>query len=180
MLPNELEPMKNLVKTTNEFQSFLHQMIFPPLGTDQDRAKVLKTSRFYMAKLEGGDILLADEINFLRSKIHELSPISDDVPPPVETSQKTKKPRKPKAAADSVISSPLPKVGEENPSSQAIPMTLQPEDRLMPQQEPQPPASQPFAQDLVPSVTLQPATTPVAGKAGGDADKPASIMNLVN
>lgn len=53
----------------------------------------LSTLKFYLRKLEGGEILLANETNHFRAKVHELYPIAPTAPPVVSESKSTRKPR---------------------------------------------------------------------------------------
>ena len=49
--------------------------------------------RFFLRKIEGADILLAYETNFLRVELHKWAPVTAEAPPIIEISQSTRKPR---------------------------------------------------------------------------------------
>lgn len=51
------------------------------------------TQRFYLRKIEGAEVLLADETNFFRQELHKWAPVAPDPPPVLEISLSTRKPR---------------------------------------------------------------------------------------
>lgn len=53
----------------------------------------LPVQRFYLRKIEGADVLLADETNFLRQELHKWAPVAPNPPPNVNVSMSTRKPR---------------------------------------------------------------------------------------
>lgn len=53
----------------------------------------LTTQRFYLRKLEGAEILLANEINFFRQELHKWAPVAPTPPPILSVSLSTRKPR---------------------------------------------------------------------------------------
>lgn len=53
----------------------------------------LTTQRFYLRKLEGAEILLAEEINFFRMELHKWAPVAPEPPPKIDISLSTRKPR---------------------------------------------------------------------------------------
>jgi histone demethylase JARID1 len=53
----------------------------------------LTTQRFYLRKLEGAEILLAEEINFFRRELHKWAPVTTNPPPEIQVSLSTRKPR---------------------------------------------------------------------------------------
>ena len=64
-------------------------IINPIMSTPDD----LPVQRFYLRKIEGADVLLADETNFLRQELHKWAPVAPTPPPLVEVSLSTRKPR---------------------------------------------------------------------------------------
>lgn len=53
----------------------------------------LSEQRFYLRKIEGADVLLTDETNFLRAELHKWAPVAPEPPPMIQTSLSTRKPR---------------------------------------------------------------------------------------
>ncbi len=53
----------------------------------------LTTQRFYLRKIEGADILLADETNFFKQELHKWAPVAPEPPPKTSISLSTRKPR---------------------------------------------------------------------------------------
>ncbi len=51
------------------------------------------TQRFYLRKIEGAEVLLADETNFFRQELHKWAPVAPEPPPVLENSFSTRKPR---------------------------------------------------------------------------------------
>lgn len=51
------------------------------------------TLRFYLRKVEGADILLSYETNFLRQELHKMAPVAPAPPPVISASGSTRKPR---------------------------------------------------------------------------------------
>lgn len=51
------------------------------------------TQRFYLRKIEGAEVLLADETNFFRQELHKWAPVAPEPPPILEVSLSTRKPR---------------------------------------------------------------------------------------
>lgn len=53
----------------------------------------LPVQRFYLRKIEGADVLLADETNFLRQELHKWAPVAPEPPRMIDMSLSTRKPR---------------------------------------------------------------------------------------
>jgi [histone H3]-trimethyl-L-lysine4 demethylase len=53
----------------------------------------LSVQRFYLRKIEGADVLLTDETNFLRQELHKWAPVAPEAPKMIEASLSTRKPR---------------------------------------------------------------------------------------
>lgn len=93
LAPDELYLVKSIYNDAYEFRKYLRRVLKWEDGeiieTDTNKLK------FYLRKLEGASVLLSDEYNKLRQLIYKLDPICDTAPPIVESSNKTKKRRKP-------------------------------------------------------------------------------------
>lgn len=61
-----------------------------PVMTTPDE---VTTQRFYLRKIEGAEILLSFETNFLRQELHKWAPVAPNPPPLLEQSLSTRKPR---------------------------------------------------------------------------------------
>jgi histone demethylase JARID1 len=87
--PEEEETLENIIDKAAEFRNKLVSIINPIMSTPDD----LPVQRFYLRKIEGADVLLADETNFLRQELHKWAPVAPTPPPLVEVSLSTRKPR---------------------------------------------------------------------------------------
>lgn len=87
--PEEEECLAKIINIANEFRSFIASYVNPLLSSPDE----LTTQRFYLRKLEGADILLAEETNFFRQELHKWAPVAPEPPPKVEVSLSTRKPR---------------------------------------------------------------------------------------
>ncbi|KAK8154137.1 PLU-1-like protein-domain-containing protein [Phyllosticta citribraziliensis] len=87
--PEEEECLANIIRSARDFRQFIASYANPLLSTPEE----LTTQRFYLRKLEGADILLAQETNFFRQELHRWAPVTADPPPMVEVSLSTRKPR---------------------------------------------------------------------------------------
>jgi len=89
--PDEEECLDNIVNTAQAFRDFMVPYTRPnPLLSTIDE---IKMQRFWLRKIEGADILLAQETNFFRQELHRSVPIAPDPPPILEASLSTRKPR---------------------------------------------------------------------------------------
>ncbi|GME60751.1 hypothetical protein GTA08_BOTSDO08342 [Neofusicoccum parvum] len=87
--PEEEKCLDKIINTAQEFRSFIASYVNPLLSSPDE----LTTQRFYLRKLEGADILLAQETNFFRQELHKWAPVAPEPPPKVEYSLSTRKPR---------------------------------------------------------------------------------------
>jgi histone demethylase JARID1 len=87
--PEEEETLENIISTAADFRAKLASIINPIMSTPDD----LPVQRFYLRKIEGADVLLADETNFLRQELHKWAPVAPEPPPLIEVSLSTRKPR---------------------------------------------------------------------------------------
>jgi [histone H3]-trimethyl-L-lysine4 demethylase len=53
----------------------------------------LSVQRFYLRKIEGADVLLTDETNFLHQELHKWAPVAPEAPKMIDASLSTRKPR---------------------------------------------------------------------------------------
>jgi histone demethylase JARID1 len=87
--PEEEVTLDNIIDKAAEFRAKLVSIINPIMSTPDD----LPVQRFYLRKIEGADVLLADETNFLRQELHKWAPVAPTPPPLVDVSLSTRKPR---------------------------------------------------------------------------------------
>jgi histone demethylase JARID1 len=89
LCPEELLMVRKIVQCAEEFRGFL----VPVLSNgpfDQSSVPIL---RHYLTKLEGGDVLLSSEIDFIRQELFRLAPLSEIPPPPAESANRPKTPK---------------------------------------------------------------------------------------
>ena len=93
--PEEEDTIAEIVDTAQAFRQHLQQYMHPNfiIATAEEVPLV----RFYLRKIEGADILLAEETNFFKSELHRLFPIANVAPKQMEISRSTRKPRPTKA-----------------------------------------------------------------------------------
>lgn len=87
--PDEEQCLLDIMQTAEDFRNFI-QPICNPISVSPEEVTTL---RFYLRKVEGADILLSYETNFLRQELHRLAPVADRPPPVIEHSGSTRKPR---------------------------------------------------------------------------------------
>lgn len=87
--PEEEEVLKKIIDNANDFRTHIAAYCNPIMIT----ASEVETQRFYLRKIEGAEILLADETNFFRQELHKWSPVAPEPPPILEVSKSTRKPR---------------------------------------------------------------------------------------
>lgn len=88
--PEEEAVLENICEHGQNFREFLKPIVNPENPTTPEE---IGTLRFYLRKIEGADILLAEETNYLRQELHKWSPVAPIPPPKIETSNSTRKPR---------------------------------------------------------------------------------------
>ncbi|KAF2858581.1 PLU-1-domain-containing protein [Piedraia hortae CBS 480.64] len=88
--PDEEATLKSLVDRGAAFRDYLRPFVNPgnPITPEE-----VGTLRFYLRKIEGADILLAEEGNYLRQALHKWAPVAQAPPPVMMVSQSTRKPR---------------------------------------------------------------------------------------
>lgn len=87
--PEEEETLESIIDHGSKFRDYVARHINPVMSSPDE----LTTQRFYLRKLEGADILLAEEINFFRQELHKWAPVAPTPPPPISVSLSTRKPR---------------------------------------------------------------------------------------
>ncbi|KAH4044525.1 hypothetical protein HBH49_215780 [Parastagonospora nodorum] len=87
--PEEEDTLESLIHHGTKFREYVAQYINPLMSSPDE----LTTQRFYLRKLEGAEILLANEINFFRQELHKWAPVAPSPPPILQMSLSTRKPR---------------------------------------------------------------------------------------
>jgi len=87
--PDEEECLNKIIRDACAFRNYLAPYINPLLSVPDE----LTTQRFYLRKIEGADILLAQETNWFRQELHKFAPVAPEPPPIIEISSSTRKPR---------------------------------------------------------------------------------------
>ncbi|KAI7560203.1 PLU-1-domain-containing protein, partial [Hortaea werneckii] len=88
--PEEEAVLDNVTEYGQNFRDFLRPIVNPENPTTPEE---IGTLRFYLRKIEGADILLAEETNYLRQELHKWAPVAPEPPPKMEVSNSTRKPR---------------------------------------------------------------------------------------
>ncbi|KAK4986772.1 hypothetical protein LTR50_005067 [Elasticomyces elasticus] len=172
-LPFQPEEEETLAKTINdavEFRDFIKPFVNPLMASPDEVA----SQRFYLRKVEGADILLTTETNFLRQQLHKWAPVAPEPPPVLQVSLSTRKPRptkQQKIMAQLGITNPedLPVEFRVKPhgtkrktteAHQKVPRSVQPNHGTPPTSKP--PSSIGPSSSAPPSdpVFVQPATAP--------------------
>ncbi|KAF2021240.1 histone demethylase JARID1D [Aaosphaeria arxii CBS 175.79] len=87
--PEEEDTLESLIDNGLRFRDYVAKYINPLMSSPDE----LTTQRFYLRKLEGAEILLANEINFFRQELHKWAPVAPIPPPILQASLSTRKPR---------------------------------------------------------------------------------------
>lgn len=87
--PEEEATLTSLCEAGQAFREFLRPYINPIVTSSEE----VETLRFHLRKVEGADILLAYETNYLRQELHKWAPVAPEPPPLIEASSSTRKPR---------------------------------------------------------------------------------------
>ncbi|KAJ8101507.1 PLU-1-like protein-domain-containing protein [Lipomyces tetrasporus] len=144
LCPDELNTLHSINVTARKFRNYLQQDVIPASISAPTDAN---TMRFYLRKLEGGDILLANETNYFRAETHNLAPVAPDPPPMIETSLSFRKPRATKketSTTSSSMATPIPASEDVSLVVKDIPdttMVLAPKDSSTSRVEPSPAAA---------------------------------------
>ena len=87
--PEEEQTLQETIDTAQAFRDYIRPFVNPLTVTPEE----VGTLRFYLRKVEGADILLGYETNFLRQELHKWAPVAPEAPPVIEYSSSTRKPR---------------------------------------------------------------------------------------
>jgi histone demethylase JARID1 len=91
--PEEEDTLSHIIDTAQEFRNYIANLIQPIMSTPDE----LPVQRFYLRKIEGAEVLLVEETNFLRQQLHRWAPVAPEPPKMIEVSLSTRKPRPTKA-----------------------------------------------------------------------------------
>ncbi|KAL0465761.1 PLU-1-like domain-containing protein [Neurospora intermedia] len=86
--PEEEGVLKDIIDMAERFRKHIS-----PLCSGFSTAADAENQRFYLRKIEGAEILLAYETNYLRQELHKWNPVAPEPPPILEQSKSTRKPR---------------------------------------------------------------------------------------
>ncbi|KAL1297760.1 hypothetical protein AAFC00_006297 [Neodothiora populina] len=87
--PEEEETLASIIDTAQAFRDSIRGYC----GHFGLTGEEVTNLRFYLRKVEGADILLANETNFLRQELHKWAPVAPNPPPLIMESGSTRKPR---------------------------------------------------------------------------------------
>ncbi len=88
--PDEEETLVEICDHAQNYRQYIKPIIHSDLPTSPEEVTVM---RFHLRKIEGADILLAEETNFLKSELHKWAPVAPSAPILTDHSQSTRKPR---------------------------------------------------------------------------------------
>lgn len=107
--PDEQETLLKIIEDARSFRHFLEGELWAAASAVRTDDRELDEQRFYLRKLEGAEVLLSTETNYLRQQLHKLAPVAPEPPPVQEVSLSTRKPRPTK------LQKMLAEYGVENP-----------------------------------------------------------------
>ncbi|GAB7347054.1 hypothetical protein MBLNU459_g3194t1 [Dothideomycetes sp. NU459] len=87
--PEEEETLAGIINVAVAFRDYIRPYVNPMTVSPEE----ITTLRFYLRKIEGADILLGYETNFLRQTLHKMAPVAPEPPPTISASGSTRKPR---------------------------------------------------------------------------------------
>ena len=88
--PEEENTLFLICDEAQEYRNFIKNIIHADMPSTMEE---VDTMRFHLRKIEGADILLTEETNFLRQELHKHVPIAPVAPQHIEQSSSTRKPR---------------------------------------------------------------------------------------
>ncbi|ODQ54061.1 PLU-1-domain-containing protein [Saitoella complicata NRRL Y-17804] len=94
-MPKELSTLRRIVDTAQKFRNVVTTFLHTTLCLTAAELPIIK---FYLRKIEGAEVLLDNETNYFRAKVHEWMPIADEAPEAIGESKSTRKPRLSKKA----------------------------------------------------------------------------------
>lgn len=88
--PEEEDALEAILNDAQQYRDFIKPIVHSDVPTTPEE---IDTLRFHLRKVEGADILLAEETNFLRQELHKWAPVGPEAPPVIQYSSSTRKPR---------------------------------------------------------------------------------------
>lgn len=91
--PDEAIVLNDIMEKAVDFRAYVRRFMddcASPLTRDPGDVEPM---RFYLRKIEGAEVLLAEETNYFRQEIHKWTPVAPHAPPILEQSLSTRKPR---------------------------------------------------------------------------------------
>ena len=88
--PEEEDTINDIVETAQAFRDHLLPFLQSSAVLTLEETPQI---RFFLRKIEGADVLLAEETNFFKTELHRLYPIASTSPKQMEISKSTRKPR---------------------------------------------------------------------------------------
>lgn len=90
--PDEEDTLDSIVNVAQNFREHMRQYVQVDslLAPSHEEVPIM---RFYLRKIEGADVLLAEETNFFSQELWRLVPLANQPPEIIETSSSTRKPR---------------------------------------------------------------------------------------
>lgn len=155
--PEEEDTLESIIDHGTKFREYVAQYINPVMSSPEE----LTTQRFYLRKLEGAEILLADEINFFRQELHKWAPVAPTPPPILSVSLSTRKPRPTKQQKA------MAQLGITNPDD--LPPHLRPKTQLFKQRKSLDP-TQPSLQPAPEQSHTPPGEPPTTRRSFGEND----------
>ena len=88
--PEEEQVLFKLIDDGQTYRDYIKPIIHSDVPATMEEVGVM---RFHLRKIEGADILLGEETNFLRQELHKWAPVASEAPPTIQVSHSTRKPR---------------------------------------------------------------------------------------
>ena len=164
--PDEDDALGAIIDDAQTYRDFIKPIIHSDVPTTPEE---VDTMRFHLRKIEGADILLSEETNFLRQELHKWAPVAPEPPPFIQQSASTRKPRptkQQKLMAQLGITDP-----EDLPHEYKIKyhITKKKPDDVQNKSQPQ---SQPAGDSASPSGSQPPAPISSISQSSASAEKP--------
>ena len=86
---DEEDVLSEIIDKAIGFRGLVRGHVNPVMSSPED----VPTIRFYLRKIEGAEVLLAEETNYFRQELHKWAPVAPNPPPVQEKSLSTRKPR---------------------------------------------------------------------------------------
>ena len=87
--PDEEDVLSEIIEKAITFRGLVRGFVNPVMSSPEDVPNI----RFYLRKIEGAEVLLAEETNYFRQELHKWAPVAPNPPPVLEKSLSTRKPR---------------------------------------------------------------------------------------